>query len=108
MRRTQVALALFVFLLVIPSVSGLLTAVGLDSVFITLGLILIGVVAASIAAKRYRTERSDDEDAGVWSIIPDWQYEGRLAEAGGLTRSEQSEAIERIQTDAGELERGRK
>jgi hypothetical protein len=108
MRRTQVALVLFVFLLVIPQVSELLTGIGWDSIFIILGIVLIGVLVASIAIKHHRTEKSDNKDDGTWNIIPDWQYEGRFAEAGGLTRSEQSEAIEEIQTDAGELERNRK
>lgn len=105
MRRTQVALVLFVFLLVSPIVSGLLTAVGWNPVFVVVGVVLSGILVVSTAIKHYHTEQSDDGDEGFWGSIPDWQYEGRFAEAGGLTRSEQSEAIENIQSDAEEVER---
>lgn len=108
MRRDRVALLLLVFLVVIPSVGGLLAAVGWGSILVVSGLALIGILATAIAIKRYRAERSDDRDEGSWSIIPDWQYEGRFVEAGGVTRSEQSEAIEEVQTDADEIGRDRK
>ena len=108
MRRTQVALVLFVFLLLLPSISALLSAAGWDSVFGVLGLVLIGVLVASIVIKHHRTERDDDTNEGFWDGIPDWQYEGRFAEAGGLTRSEQSEAVEQIQTNANEIESNRR
>jgi len=37
---------------------------------------------------------TDDSDA--WGGIPQWQYGGRFAEAGGLTKQEQEEALERL------------
>jgi|AntRauTorcE11898_2_1112593.scaffolds.fasta_scaffold07913_2 hypothetical protein len=51
-------------------------------------------------------ERTDDGDdrAGFWDRIPGRQYTGRYAEAGGVTRKEQEDAIEDVQELAEELE----
>ena len=40
-----------------------------------------------------------DGDGGAWDAIPEWQYDGRFAEAGGLTRSEQEAAIEELREE---------
>jgi hypothetical protein len=43
----------------------------------------------------------DPPDEGtVWDAIPSWQYEGRLAEAGGIARGEQERAVEEIRARA--------
>ena len=52
---------------------------------------------------------SGDENEGaaesnVWNAIPSWQYDGRHAESGGLTRDEQESALRDIQRRADELE----
>ena len=131
MRRTQVVLALFVFLFATPLITGLLTTIGWDTIFGTLGLVLSGsIVVGLVVRHRHRrqnekkntnrqrrgderpqgTKQSDDEGEGdgFWSAIPNRQYNGRFAEAGGLTRSEQSDAIEKVQTDAQEIERNQR
>ncbi|MCU4740657.1 hypothetical protein OB955_08085 [Halobacteria archaeon AArc-m2/3/4] len=46
-----------------------------------------------------------DDTNSVWNAIPSWQYGGRHAESGGLTRDEQEQALAEIQEQAAELER---
>ena len=129
MRRAQVSLALFVFLLVTPVATGLFTTIGWDTVFGALGIALSGlIIAAMVVRGWYRmrseqersdrqrrdskrsqaTEQSDGEGEGFWSAIPNRQYNGRFAEAGGLTRSEQSDAIEKVQTNAEEIKKNQR
>lgn len=108
MRRTKVAFVLLLSLVASPAIGGLLTAAGRDPIFIISGVVLIGALVATLAIRHCRTEQRGDKDEGSWSLIPDWQYEGRFAEAGGLTLSEQSEEIEKIRADAKGGERGRK
>lgn len=127
MRRTQVALTLFIFLLIVPLATGGFTAIGWDTVFGTVGILLSALIVASMVLRRqYRmqsneenrnrhcrdnkkpqgTEHSDDgEGEGFWSSIPNRQYNGRFAEAGGLTRNEQSDAIKKVQANAEEIEK---
>lgn len=46
-------------------------------------------------------DADDEEPAGtVWDAIPDWQYEGRFAEAGGIARGEQERAVSDLQERA--------
>lgn len=108
MGRARLFLLFLVLLFVIPPAVGLLTTNGGDSLPVILVTVLALLLVIAIVIKSARTERSDDNDAGSWSIIPDWQYEGRFAEAGGLTRSEQSESLKEIQTDAEETKRSQK
>ena len=43
------------------------------------------------------SEAEGDGDEGtVWDAIPSWQYEGRFAEAGGISRSEQERAVSEL------------
>lgn len=42
-------------------------------------------------------EAPDDDRGTVWDAIPSWQYEGRFAEAGGISRSEQERAVSELQ-----------
>jgi hypothetical protein len=42
----------------------------------------------------------DDSEGTVWDAIPSWQYEGRFAEAGGITRGEQERALADVQSRA--------
>ncbi|WP_339105251.1 hypothetical protein [Haloterrigena salinisoli] len=46
----------------------------------------------------------DGAESTVWNAIPPWQYDGRHAESGGLTRGEQERALREIQRQADELE----
>ena len=39
----------------------------------------------------------DGDEGTVWDAIPSWQYEGRFAEAGGISRSEQERALSEMQ-----------
>lgn len=52
-------------------------------------------------------ERVPDREPGHsgWDYVPAWQYDGRFAEAGGLTRDEQETAIRDVQEQAAESER---
>ncbi|SFR33381.1 hypothetical protein [Halogeometricum limi] len=50
----------------------------------------------------FATERSGDS---VWDAIPRWQYDGRHVESGGLTRSEQEDALADVQRQAEARER---
>lgn len=129
MRQVRVILALFVFLLVMPLTTGLITTIGWDTIFGILGVVLSGSIVVGLVVRRCHrrqnkggntnrqrrdderrqsTEQSDSEGGGFWSAIPNRQYNGRFAEAGGLTRSEQSDAIEKVQTDAQEIERNQR
>ncbi|NHN40227.1 hypothetical protein G9C85_01070 [Halorubellus sp. JP-L1] len=45
-----------------------------------------------------------DDDGSVWNAIPGRQYGGRHAEAGGLSRSEQEDAIQDVQEQAEALD----
>lgn len=129
MRRARIVLVLFVFLFAVPVVAGLLTTVEWDTVFGALGILLSGLIVVGIMMRRrcrirseqeqtnrqrrgnkrsQATEQSDGEGEGFWSAIPNRQYNGRFAEAGGLTRSEQSDAIETVQTNAEEVEKNQR
>lgn len=92
---TVVALLLAAVLLVGPVV----TALGPTnpSTPLLLGLVLAALVVVLLYRRR---GARDDGDASSWESIPRWQYDGRFAEAGGLTRDEQERAIERVQEDA--------
>ncbi|MFB9824323.1 hypothetical protein [Halobaculum roseum] len=65
-------------------------------------LVLLGRLRA-VASGRTDADRGgsgDDGEGDGWSLVPDWQYEGRFAEAGGITRSEQEQAIREIDEQA--------
>jgi|GEM_PF-1628194 len=103
MARTQIFLILFfVFSIAILAP---LSLIGWLSNPIVFWLLLVGIVIVSIVVAHHRTEQRTGEGEGVWNHIPDWQYEGRFAEAGGLTRSEQSDAIENVSDRAKEIEK---
>ncbi|WP_313691409.1 hypothetical protein [Halorarum halobium] len=69
--------------------------------------VVVGLAAAAVSA--VRGSRSDDGgDSGtVWDAIPSWQYSGRHAESGGLTRDEQESALRDVQEEADRRERRR-
>lgn len=45
-------------------------------------------------------EGAEEDEGTVWDAIPSWQYEGRLAEAGGISRSEQDRASSELRERA--------
>lgn len=47
-----------------------------------------------------------DDEGSVWNAIPGRQYAGRYAEAGGVSRQEQEEAIADVAKQAEELANG--
>lgn len=53
------------------------------------------------------TSSQSPGDASVWDAIPDWQYDGRHVESGGLTRDEQERALQDIERRAEQIERVR-
>jgi len=42
----------------------------------------------------------DDREGTVRDALPSWQYEGRVAEAGGIARGEQERAVADVQSRA--------
>lgn len=65
---------------------------------------IAGLVTAGVLYRHARRETTDGES--VWDAIPEWQYEGRHVESGGLARGEQEQALREIQ-DRAESEGGR-
>ncbi|MFC6719568.1 hypothetical protein ACFQGT_13740 [Natrialbaceae archaeon GCM10025810] len=43
---------------------------------------------------------ADGESRSVWNAISRWQYDGRHAESGGLTRQEQAGSLAEIRREA--------
>jgi hypothetical protein len=58
------------------------------------GLVTVGVLY------RHARRQSDADGESVWDAIPEWQYEGRHVESGGLTRNEQEKALREVQDRA--------
>ncbi|ELZ22889.1 hypothetical protein C477_03704 [Haloterrigena salina JCM 13891] len=68
-------------------------------------LVLLAVALAwRRAATAGETAADDEEIRDVWNAIPPWQYDGRHAESGGLTRGEQESTLREIQQRADDLE----
>ncbi|UIO99047.1 hypothetical protein Hbl1158_10940 [Halobaculum sp. CBA1158] len=106
--RRAVALAL-VSLLVAPIVASVLWTVderaGIAIAGATIALVAVLLVARLRTIVRGRvfggegapgSESGEGDEGDGWSLVPDWQYEGRFAEAGGITRSEQEQALREI------------
>ena len=93
-----VLVVLSLYLLVGGSLWGLLAFSG--------GQLLAALVVLTIAVLVFVRLGSDGAvDGGTessWNAIPSWQYDGRHAESGGLTRGEQEQALEEIHDDAAE------
>jgi hypothetical protein len=90
-KQYLVAVGVVGFFLV-PLLGGLLSLAGLPTGE-ALGLAAAaGLVLAVAWVWRLSGEESDD----TWAGIPEWQYDGRFAEAGGLTRSEQEESLDEL------------
>lgn len=49
-----------------------------------------------------------DDGGSVWDLTPDWQYDGRFVDAGGLTQSEKEEAIADVEEQARSLSDSRR
>ena len=83
--------AVVVVFFVGPVVAAGLNALGL-TVLQSFAAAIVGGLALTLVWVRRLGGTGDGESA--WDAIPEWQYDGRFAEAGGLTRSEQESAIE--------------
>lgn len=98
----RVAAAAIAALFALPVVQG-----GVVLAFDLLGLradwlVEIGVsalVCAAGAAALVAWASDRDTDESVWNAIPNRQYEGRHAESGGLTRSEQENALRELEDE---------
>ncbi|WP_435066053.1 hypothetical protein [Halobaculum sp. EA56] len=62
------------------------------------------VVAGGLDGDATGNGDGGDEEGDGWSIVPEWQYEGRFAEAGGIARSEQERALREVEERAEERE----
>lgn len=71
---------------------------------ISYGQLLFALVVLTVSVLVF-ARLTGDEDDGIessWNAIPDWQYDGRHAESGGLSRGEQEQALQEIRDDAAE------
>ena len=75
-----------------PTVAALLAVAGL-TVLQSFAATIVGGLALTLVWV-WRRSGSDEDNGSAWDGIPEWQYDSRFAEAGGLTRSEQEAAIE--------------
>ena len=91
-RTRQVLVGVLVVVFFVgPVVIALLSLLGLTVVQSFAATIVGGLALTLVWVWR---RGGDDGDGSAWDGIPEWQYNGRFAEAGGLTRSEQEAAIE--------------
>jgi len=59
------------------------------------GAVMAGAAAVWLLVTALWVARlGGEDDGGTWDAIPNWQYGGRFAEVGGLTRGEQEAALE--------------
>ncbi|MFO7833100.1 MAG: hypothetical protein R6V31_03355 [Halohasta sp.] len=86
---------LSVFLLVGGSFWGLLAV----SVGQLLAALVVLTVSVLVVVRLSGGEASDGTESS-WNAIPNWQYDGRHVESGGLTRGEQEQALEEIHDEA--------
>jgi len=71
---------------------------------VSYGQLLFALVVLTVSVVVF-ARLSGDGGGGTessWNAIPDWQYDGRHVESGGLTRGEQEQALEEINEDAAE------
>jgi hypothetical protein len=94
-RQFLVAAVVLVFF-VGPVVAAILSVLGLP-VLQAFGVTIVGGLAVALVWVRWLG--GDGDDGSAWAAIPEWQYNGRFAEAGGLTRSEQEQAIEELREE---------
>ncbi|MBX0285793.1 hypothetical protein [Haloarcula salinisoli] len=76
-----------------------LAAFGLLTTFTDVAIrtaLVATVVAWLVVTVLWVRRLGGDDDATTWDAIPEWQYNGRFAEAGGLTRSEQEAALDEL------------
>jgi len=69
---------------------------------VSYGQLLVVLVVLTVSVVVFARLRGDDSDGSEssWNAIPNWQYDGRHAESGGLTRGEQEQALQEIHEDA--------
>jgi hypothetical protein len=95
-----------------PVLVGLLVAVLLASPLLIvggaaylLGVVIVGAILLVLAVGRRRSAGpAEGRGSGVWSAIPPWQYAGRHAESGGLSRQDQERALAEVREQADRLE----
>lgn len=63
-------------------------------------LVVVALLALLVAAAVVVRNRDPDGGDSVWDVIPDWQYDGRHVESGGLSRDEQEQALSDLQERA--------
>jgi hypothetical protein len=67
-------------------------------------ILIVGTLVALLLLIVYVGNDDEKEDTDSWKPIPSWQYGGRFAELGGLTRDEQEEAVQEVQRKAEEMD----
>lgn len=66
----------------------------------TILFVFVGILVGGLVVYKVYSTADDDGPDSVWNAIPDWQYDGRHAESGGLSRGEQEQAIQEITEEA--------
>lgn len=72
-----------------PVLGGVLMMIGVPTPFVISLTVLIVITLTVVWVRR----AGEDDEGSVWNAIPRSQYAGRFAEAGGLTRGEQEDAL---------------
>ncbi|SEQ72459.1 hypothetical protein [Natrinema salaciae] len=104
--RRRIAVSFVLLTLCAPLLAGVAFLAGPAVAGAAVGLVVL--VGLLIALSRRRTAATDpgretDGRSTVWNAIPPWQYDGRHAETGGLTRGEQERAIRDVRERADDL-----
>ena len=73
----------------VPVFGAVLAATGLPTGVALAG----GVVGWLLLTVLWVRRLGGEADGGTWDAIPNWQYNGRFAGAGGLAREEQEDAL---------------
>lgn len=99
MPRTRTVVALLATILLIAPMLAAVLPTGAPAL-LAVTIVLVGFVAMALLLARRGARDADEGEGRAWEFVPRWQYDGRFAEAGGLTREEQERAIERVHEEA--------
>ena len=68
-------------------------------------LVLVGMTVSVFVFSRVGGDEAAGSESG-WNAIPSWQYDGRHAESGGLSRGDQEQALQEIHDEADKRNEG--
>mgnify|MGYP006896952111 CR=1 FL=1 len=77
---------------------------------VSYGRLLFALVVLTVSVlvfARLSTDKGGDgATESSWNAIPSWQYDGRHAESGGLSRGDQEQALQEIHDEADKRNEG--